>query len=87
MPTEIVVAIVVALVIVLAAYAVAWFRGEAWPLGVLALIMVASFLTYLFKHVAVALVLGISFFVGILIAIGIIIWGIDQMVKEDLVDP
>lgn len=84
MPTEVAVAIVVALVLVLAAYAVSWFRGGAWPLGVLAAITVISLLTYLFNHATAALVLGVILLGGLVGAGVIILLAFDRMVREEI---
>ena len=82
MPTLAVVA-VVAIVIVLAAYAVTWFRDEAWPLAVLAVIVVISTLTFLFNHAPAALVLGLITLGGLIAAIVYIIWCVKRMIEEE----
>ena len=82
MPT-IAVAAIVAVVIVLAAYAVIWFRDEAWPLAALAVIVVISSLVFLFNHAAAALVLGLITLGGLVgAAIYVILW-FKRMIEEE----
>jgi hypothetical protein len=81
------IAVVVAIVIVSALLAVVWFRGVTWPLGVLVLIMSTALIAYAISQSTVALVFATSSFAGLALSVGVLLWALDRMLKEESAGP